>query len=124
MVLDILFVVGRIFVGGFYITSSFNHFFKRKEMAEYAKFKSVPLPNLAVFLTGLLLLFGGASILFGIYPYIGVALISLFLIPVSLMMHNFWSVQKEQKKIEIVNFMKNMALLGSTLMFLKIQMPW
>ena len=124
MVFDILFLIGRILVGGFYIISGFNHFSKKKFIAEYAKSKSIPLPELSVIVSGLFLIIGGLSFLFGIYPYMGVILISLFLILASLFVHNFWAVPKKQKISEMSNFMRNMVLLGSLLMFLRIPLPW
>jgi hypothetical protein len=40
------------------------------------------------------------------------------------MMHNFWAAAQEQQMVEIINFSKNMALMGSTLMLLGIKKPW
>ena len=124
MALEILFLVGRILVGGYYIMNGYNHFAKGKMMAGYAKSKGVPMPEIAIPLTGLLLLLGGLSLLLGIYPYIGVALIIIFLVPVTFMMHNFWAVPQEQKMADMVHFLKNIALIGSTLMLLAIPPPW
>ena len=94
-------------------------------MTQYAKMKGVPFPAFAQGVTGLLLLLGGLSILFGIYPYIGIILLAAFLVPVSLMMHNFWTLDDPQLRMaDKVNFMKNMALLGAILMFLAIPLPW
>ncbi|MBI2145907.1 DoxX family protein [Candidatus Woesearchaeota archaeon] len=124
MAYEILFLIGRVIVGLYFIMNGFNHFAKMKMMVGYAKSKNVPLAKLAVPATGLLLLLGGLSFLLGYYPQIGVLLIAVFLIPVSFIMHNFWAVPPEQKMVEMVNFMKNMALLGSALMFLAISTPW
>ena len=72
-----------------------------------------------------MLLLGGLSILLGAYPIARVILLAAFLIPVSFMMHDFWKVQDPQMKMgEMINFMKNMALLGALLMFLAIPRPW
>jgi putative oxidoreductase len=44
---------------------------------------------------------------------------------VSFPIHNFWAVQEPQAKMtEMVNFMKNMALLGFVLMTVAIPRPW
>lgn len=72
-----------------------------------------------------MLLFGGFSILLGAYPTVGVILLVAFLIPVSFIMHDFWKVSDPQTKmIEMVNFTKNLALAGATLMLLAIEIPW
>lgn len=124
MAFETAFLVGRILVGLYYIMSGYNHISKMKMMVEYSKSKNVPMPSLAVPFTGLLLLAGGLSLLLGVYPVIGITLLIIFLVPTTLIMHQFWKVPPEQKMGEMVNFLKNVALIGSTLMFLAIQTPW
>lgn len=123
--MEILFLVGRIVLGVYYLFNAFNHFRNLEMMTGYAASKGVPSPKLAVVATGVLLLLGGLSILLGYQPTIGVLLIVIFLVPVAFMMHNFWAVQDPQMKTaEMVNFMKNIALAASALMFLAIPQPW
>ncbi len=118
-------VIGRIIVGVYYIGSGIRHFKDINMMAGYAESKGVPVPKLAVAGSGLLLLIGGVSILIGDHPAIGIAAISLFLIGVTPMIHNFWAVSDPQQRMaEMINFTKNLGLLGSTLMFLAIPHPW
>ena len=120
-----LFLIGRIIVAGFFLFSGFNHFMLLGMMSDYAKMKGVPLPSAAVAITGLMLILGGLSILMGVYPVVGVILLCAFLLPVSIIMHNFWKIQDAQMKMtEMTNFLKNMALLGAVLMFLSIPQPW
>ena len=45
------FLIGRLLFAGFFISSGINHLKKRKEMAEYARAKGVPQPELAVTLS-------------------------------------------------------------------------
>jgi putative oxidoreductase len=122
--MNIAFFIGRLIVGAYYIYNGLNHFIKLGQLTEYAKFKGVPMPQLAIMGAGVLLLIGGITILLGKFPEIGVAALVLFFVPVTLMMHNFWAVGEEMKMAEIINFTKNMALLGSALMFLAIKKPW
>lgn len=123
--MEVTFLIGRIVLGVYYLFNAFNHFRNLNMMAGYAASKGVPAPKLAVAGTGVLLLLGGLSILLGYQPYIGAILIIIFLVPVAFMMHNFWAVQDQQMKMmEMVNFMKNLALAASTLMFLAIPQPW
>jgi putative oxidoreductase len=124
-VYDIAFLAGRIIVGGYYLYNAFNHYTHVTMMAQHAGSKGVPLPKLAILASGTLLLLGGASILLGCRPEIGVAAIILFLIPVTLTMHNFWAEKEPMQKMnQQIHFMKNVALFGSTLMFLAIPRPW
>ena len=119
-----IFLFGRILVSGFFIMGSLNHFKGLEMMSKYAASKKVPMPKLAVSLTGLMLLLGGLSILLGVYTLYGIGLLSLFLAGVSFKMHNFWAVPEKEKMEQQINFTKNMALLGSLLMFLAISQPW
>jgi len=121
----VLFVIGRIIFGGYFIFGSYNHFRNIGMMSGYAKSKGVPLAPLAIFFTGLLLLAGGLSMLFGVYPVLGIIILFIFLVPVSFVMHNYWAITDPQDKMaQQVNFLKNMALIGALLMFLMIPRPW
>jgi len=118
------FYAGKLIVGFFYLYNGVNHFANLKDVAVYAASKGIPFPEIAVAGSGLLLLLAGILILSGIYTEVAVVAILLFFVPVTFMMHNFWAAGNEMKMIELVNFTKNMALMGSALMFLMIPKPW
>lgn len=122
--MNIAFFVGRIIVGIYYLYNGINHFVKFGAMTEYAKYKGVPLAEVAVAVSGLLLIAAAFTIISGIFPEIGVVSLVLFFLPVTFMMHNFWAVAQEQQMAEMINFSKNIALMGSALMFLGIKKPW
>jgi uncharacterized membrane protein YphA (DoxX/SURF4 family) len=119
------FLAGRVIVGGYFLMAGLNHFMKLKMMAGYAKSKGTPAAEVAVGGTGVLLLLGGASMLLGYHPTIGAAILAVFLIGVSVGIHNFWVVDDPQAKMnDQVHFMKNMGMLGFVLMTLAIPRPW
>jgi putative oxidoreductase len=123
--MEIAFLIGRIIVGLYYTSAGLKHFQQLNMMAGYAGSKGVPAPKLAIAGSGLLIIIGGLDILLGYRPVIGVTAIVLFLVPVTFTIHNFWSVQDPQQKMaEMVNFTKNLGLIGSALMFLAIPQPW
>jgi putative oxidoreductase len=77
----------------------------------------VPLPAIAVPLSGVLAIAGGLSILFGYRARLGAGLNALFLVPVSLMMHKFWTVTDPMMaQIQMILFMKNVSRLGGALL--------
>lgn len=114
-------LIGRIIFGGYFLISGINHLLNSEQMSGYAASKGVPMPTAAVLFSGLLLVAGGALVLIGYKVRIGALLIALFLLPVSIMMHNFWAVPAEAKQMEMVNFMKNMGLLGASLMIASVR---
>ena len=68
---------------------------------------------------------GGTSILLGLQPKLGAAAIFTFLAGVSPVMHDFWRVEDPNQRMnEMVNFTKNMALLGAMLALLGVEEPW
>lgn len=122
---DALFLIGRIVLGLFYLFNASNHILNVKAMAGYAKSKGVPLPTLATLGTSMMLLLGGLSVMLGIYPDVGVALLVIFLVPTAFIMHNFWTVSDPQMRMmEMIQFSKDLALAASALMFLAIPEPW
>ena len=119
------FLIGRILFGGFFLKNAYKHLVKTNAMVGYAASKGVPSPALAIRVSGVLLLIGGLSMIFGVYTFWGAIAIALFLIPVSFKMHPFWKVQDPMGKMgECVQFDKNMALLGAALMTMAIATPW
>ena len=122
---NIAFLIGRVIVGGFFLMNGFNHFAQLNMMSGYAKSKGVPAPALAVGGSGVFLFLGGLSLLLGYHPTIGAALLVIFLLGVSFGIHDFWTVQDQQaKQGEMINFLKNMAILGLLLMTLATPRPW
>ena len=57
-ILHILFLIGRIIVGGYFLMAGLNHFANVKMMAGYAKSKGTPGAEAAVVGTGILLVLG------------------------------------------------------------------
>lgn len=122
---SVIFFIGRLLLGGFFIHSGYNHFKAIEVMSAYTESKGVPSPKAWVAITGLLLWIGGLSILLGIHPTIGLIALVLFFVPVTYVMHAFWKIQDAQMRMgERVNFTKNVALLGAVLMLLSIPEPW
>ncbi len=123
--MEIVFLIGRIILGAYYIFNGMNHFMRLQMMKGYAASKGVPIPGLAVPFTGLMLILGGLSFISGFQPLIGSLLVILFLVPVAFIMHNFWAIADPQMKmVEMVNFTKNLALAASAAMFTLIPTPW
>jgi len=118
------FLAGRLIVGGFFLFNGLNHFLSYAMFVQAAASKGVPLPELAIPVAGALLIFGGASILLGWQTDFGIAAIVLFLAVVTPYMHDFWTASGMERVNQMVNFTKNIALLGSTLMFAAVPRPW
>ena len=119
--MDIIFIVGRILFALIFINSGFAHFAQREAMTGYAQFKKVPAAKLAVPLTGLMILVGGLSVVLGFWVDLGALLLAAFLIVTAFMMHNFWTIDDANQKMnETVAFFKNLSMAGAALIIFAI----
>lgn len=125
MSIGVLFLIGRILFGGYFFFNGSNHLMKTRMMAGYAASKGVPAPKIAVIVSGLLIFLGGLGVLLGVYTKLSLLLIATFLVVVSFKMHAYWRVSEPNAKMsDMINFTKNMALLGANLMMLSVPTPW
>ena len=111
-------LLGRLLYGIVLIFTGVNHFQSGDEMVPYAESKGVPMADVAVPLSGGMLVFGGLGIILWRLPRLATSTVVAFLIGSTPVMHDFWAVDEEQKQSEMNNFLKNTALLGAALAFL------
>ena len=78
--MNAVFLIGRIIFGGFFLVNGINHFTMMSMMATYSEAKGVPAAGPAVVVTGLLLIFGGLSVLLGFLPRLGLGALIVFLV--------------------------------------------
>ena len=118
-------LIGRILLGGFMIFSSVTNLIQFNSTVGFTQSMGVPFPQVATLVAMLLLLAGGLCILTGFQPRLGIAIMLLFLVPVTLLMHQFWLVKDPfQRLIQERFFEANIGLMGSALMFVAIPTPW
>ena len=117
--MDILVVAGRILYGGLMVYVGISNYKQLKLMAEITKSKGMPYPKLCVVIASTILILGGLSILINYRIKIGVLLIWIFLVPVTLIIHNFWTVEDPAERgNEMGHFLKNLLILAGALIFL------
>ncbi len=108
-------LAGRILFSAIFIMSAFGHF--SKGTIGYAAAQGVPLASIAVPLSGIIALLGGLSVALGYKARWGAWLLVLFLLPVTLLMHNFWTVKDPMMaQMQQIMFMKNVSMLGGALL--------
>ncbi len=60
----------------------------------------------------------GLSVLLGFRARLGALVLFLFLIPATLVFHSFWTYPEAQHQAQMINFMKNLAIMGGLWMVL------
>lgn len=109
-------LIGRILFSAVFLLSAPMHF--TKAYFDYGVSMGVPMPYILVPLSGLIAFIGALSILLGFRARIGAWFIIVFLIPVTLTMHNFWGGHETATEavIQKFMFMKNLSMLGGALL--------
>jgi putative oxidoreductase len=121
----ILFLAGRLLFGGLFVYNGVNHFRNYAAVRGYCAYKRIPVPAASTIVSGVWILVAGSSVVTGFRPEAGLVLIVVFLLIVTPLIHDFWNVADPGQRLgEMVNFTKNAALLGATLMMLLLPRPW
>jgi putative oxidoreductase len=100
-----------------FLKSGYAHLVNVKPMAGYAKaVGNVPMPEVMVLVSGVMLLAGGLSLLVGYHPRIGGMLLVLFLVPAAFLMHPYWKQTDPMARAgDAAQFWKNISLAGAAL---------
>lgn len=123
--MDIIFLIGRILFGGYFLVAGIRHLKNTDAYSNMAASAGVPSPKVSVILSGLLIIVGGAGVILGFEPVISLALIVIFLVPVTYKMHAYWKLEDPQQKMQQkINFEKNVALTGAALALMLVETPW
>lgn len=55
---------------------------------------------------------GGLSLFFGYKTRLWAVILMVYLIPVTLIFHDFWNAAEAQKYMQIIEFLKNLTIIG------------
>lgn len=114
--MDEIILIGRIIFGGYFVFAGLNHFLRLSAMTGYAQFKGAPFPREATIASGALFMLGGLSIALGVWGDLGALVLAAVLVVVTAVMHQFWKESDAQSRMaEMVNFNKNIALIGAAI---------
>ena len=114
--MEIVMFIGRILFAAMFVLSGINHFTKAEAMTGYAQFKGVPQPKLANLVSGAVLLLGGLSVILGVVADLGALVVSILLVIMAVLMHDFWKQTDPQaQQTEMIGFLKNISMAGGGL---------
>jgi putative oxidoreductase len=97
--------------------SGFHHF--SHQTVDYAVSKNFPPASFLVPVSGILAIAGAISIVLDHRARLGAWLIVVFLVLVTLMIHNFWAITDPMtKQVQAAMFMKKVSMLGGALLII------
>ncbi len=108
-------LAGRILLSLIFIVSGFAKVAHWSGTAAMMASKGIPLVSASLLLTILVELGGGLALLIGYRTRLVALALALYLVPVTLLFHNFWAYQGMDQQMQMINFLKNLAILGGLL---------
>jgi len=110
-------LVGRILISQVFILSGINKFAQFSMMTGYMLMKHVPAPAFFLGCAAILEVLGGLAVLIGFKARIAAWLLFLYMIPVTILFHNFWALPAGMERVDnMAHFMKNLAIMGGLLL--------
>lgn len=108
-------LVGRVLMALIFLKSGFGKITGFAGTAGYMASKGMPFAE--VLLVGALVfeLAGAIMLILGWRVHWGALLLIVFMIPATLMFHNFWAVDAAQYQNQLNHFLKNVAMVGGLL---------
>lgn len=107
---------GRVLLSIIFIVSGFSKLFAFHALAGILVAKGFPLANVAAGVAIAIEIVGGLAILTGFKAKVTAWIVFLYLIPTTLLFHNFWTMQGPMRMDNQVHFMKNLAIMGGLLL--------
>jgi putative oxidoreductase len=104
--------VGRLLLALLFLFTGFG------KLADWsgnlAYMQTAGLKGAAFFLAAAIVveLAGGLSIVTGTYARLGAIMLAIYLVPVTLVFHDFWTLSGAERQMQMVSFLKNLAVMG------------
>lgn len=112
-------LVGRFLVAILFLMAGLSKIPGWEGTAGYMASKGVPMVQLALAITVLVEIVAPIMIIAGFKARYAAAALLIWLIPVNLMMHDFWNVADAmQQRMQMIMFNKNLALMGTMLLIM------
>ncbi len=108
--------IGRILISAIFIITGLHKLVDPAGTAAYIAQAGLPYPHFLAIAAGLVEVVGGSLVVLGLLTRLTGILMFLYLIPVTLVFHHFWTLEGMQRQMQMTNFLKNLAIMGGLLM--------
>jgi putative oxidoreductase len=110
--------IGRIFISAIFIITGVMHLLHFHEKALGLGAKGVPFPEFFLACAVVLMIGGAILLITGQRVKLAAIALLVFLIPTTLLYHNFWAVPAAESQNQLIQFLKNLAIMGGLLVIL------
>jgi putative oxidoreductase len=108
-------LLGRILICTVFLVSAYAKITEWTASEHMMAAKGLPMVPFLLGAAIVIELLGGLAILTGYRARLAALVVFLYLIPVTLVFHNFWAQGPAVQPLQLVNFLKNLAIMGGLL---------
>jgi putative oxidoreductase len=111
-------LLGRFCLAAIFLQSGYDKVFNYGSTVKLMASKGMPIPEILLLPVITILLAGGVMLLIGWKARWAALALIVFLIPATLVFHNYWTYPEAQFVNQFHHFFKNLAILGGLLLVL------
>ncbi len=108
----VAFVVFRTMLALIFVNSGVHKILGWSQTAGYMASKGMPVVPFFLAMTILVEVGAGLALIFGFKPNIAAGVLAAFMVPVTLIFHNFWASPAAEQQMQMMQFIKNVAIIG------------
>jgi len=105
-------LIGRLLIAAIFLVSGIAKLTDTPGTVAHMAEMGIPYPNTLALIAGTAEVLGAIAIATGFLARVASAGLILYMIPTTLIFHAFWNYTGEEHMTQMVNFMKNLAIIG------------
>lgn len=110
-----LYPVARILLATIFIISGLAKLQGFQGVVELVAARGLPFPAVLLGISAGIEIVGGALIALGFFADVAAFALVAYLVPVTFLFHDFWSVEGSASQTQLIQFVKNLSLMGGLL---------
>lgn len=109
-------LVGRFLLAAIFVLSGIMKLASFQETLGYMRSEGLPWAEGLLVIAALAEIIGGLAVLTGTLTRLGALGLFVYLIPVTLVFHDFWNLAGQERAMQSAQFMKNLSIMGGLLL--------
>ena len=112
---EIIYTLARVMFSATFVVSAVRHSCNREAALNEMATGGMPRSNILLLGSIVLRLLGGLSVLLGFHARVGGALLVVFMLPATFIVHAFWRKPPESRTHEVVELLNDLAITAAAL---------
>jgi len=112
---DVLLIVGRVLLGGYFVAAGIRHFYIVPVVSQAIAQRGLPAPRFVLMFGTMFQIVAGSLLIVGILVPVAALGLVIFTMAASVMLLNFWSMQGAAREAAVNGWKSNFAVMGGLL---------